>query len=527
MKAVRWVAGILVVVLLIVISLPFLIDANRFRPMLESKLTDALGRQVKVGNLKLSLLSGGVSADDLSVAGDPAFGPAPLVQAKSFHVGVELVPLLLHRKLVVTAITLDQPDIALLQNAAGEWNTPRPATGAAKPVTPAPTPESASAPLDLTVNLVKISNCRLSIGRTSGHWKPLEFDQMNLEIHDFSSTSAFPFSFSARLAGGGSVKLEGKAGPLNTDDVMTSPLTFTLKVGQVDLAACGLNDAAPDVAGVVSLDGSGTSSGQTAHVESHLKIDKLKLARHGTSSKRTVELDLAADHDLRHHSGVIRRGDIHLGQAVSHLSGTYTEQGEAVVLKMTFTGPDMAVQELEELLPPLGIVLPAGSSLQGGSVTANFSMEGPADRLVTTGSLGVNKTRLTGFDLSKRMSAIEKLAGINAGPDTEIETLGATVRVGPEGLTAQNIRLVVPAMGELNGQGTVSPANELAFQIAATVHASGLLSVAGASPIPIRVEGTSSNPIFKPDLKAIAGERVKSLEGTAGGFVRGLFGKKK
>jgi hypothetical protein len=41
------------------------------------------------------------------------------------------------------------------------------------------------------------------------------------------------------------------------------------------------------------------------------------------------------------------------------------------------------------------------------------------------------------------------------------------------------------------------------------------------------VEGTSSNPIFKPDLKAIAGEKLKSLEGTAGGFVRGLFGKKK
>ena len=56
-------------------------------------------------------------------------------------------------------------------------------------------------------------------------------------------------------------------------------------------------------------------------------------------------------------------------------------------------------------------------------------MEGPADKLVTSGSLALNHTRLTGFDLPKKMATIEKLGGIKGGPDTEIQTLSANVRV--------------------------------------------------------------------------------------------------
>ncbi|MGD0497104.1 MAG: hypothetical protein ABSC23_01575 [Bryobacteraceae bacterium] len=38
----------------------------------------------------------------------------------------------------------------------------------------------------------------------------------------------------------------------------------------------------------------------------------------------------------------------------------------------------MPVPELAELLPPMGIALPNGSSLQGGTATVSFTAEGPA-----------------------------------------------------------------------------------------------------------------------------------------------------
>src|SRR5438309_2330237 len=124
MKRFLKIFGIVIGILIVIaIALPFFIDANMFRPKLESELTDALGRQVKVGNLSLSLLSGGVAADNISIADDPKFSNTPFVQAKSLKVGVELLPLIFSRTLNVTNLTLDQPQISLVKSSDGtKWN---------------------------------------------------------------------------------------------------------------------------------------------------------------------------------------------------------------------------------------------------------------------------------------------------------------------------------------------------------------------------------------------------------------------
>ena len=80
------IVGIVVAILIVIlIALPFFINVNSFRPKLEATASEALGRQVKVGNLSLSILSGSVSADNISIAEDPAFGNTPFVTAKSLR----------------------------------------------------------------------------------------------------------------------------------------------------------------------------------------------------------------------------------------------------------------------------------------------------------------------------------------------------------------------------------------------------------------------------------------------------------
>src|SRR5689334_5497270 len=54
-RILKIVAIIVAVLIVLLIAIPFFIDANTFRPTLESNLTTALGREVKVGNLSLSL----------------------------------------------------------------------------------------------------------------------------------------------------------------------------------------------------------------------------------------------------------------------------------------------------------------------------------------------------------------------------------------------------------------------------------------------------------------------------------------
>ena len=525
----KWTGVFLAVLILGVVSLPFLINVDQFRPTLQAELTRALGREVTLGNLQLRILRGQVTADDLSVAEDPAFGKPAFIKAQSLHVGVEIWPFIMSRKLIVTNLTIDQPDIELVQAPSGNWNF---SSLGGKSTTPSDrTPSSAQMPLDLSVQLVRVTNGRLTLRRTIGHWKPLVLEQGDIELRDFSATSAFPFSVSAKVRGGGAIKLDGKAGPINPTDSAMTPVTASLSVTQLDLAGSGANDVAPTVAGLMSFSGSGDSDGTNMHIKAKLTAEKLRLARKGTPATRPVELDFSVQHNLRNHSGVLHQGDIHIGNATAHLTGTYSEQGDSMVLNMKLSGPDMPVQELEALLPALGVVLPAGASLRGGNATANLSMEGPADRLVTSGLLAVNNTRLTGFDLPKKMASIEKLAGIKGGPDTDIQTLSANVRSAPEGTSAQDIKLVVPAIGDLTGGGTINPANALDFKMSAIVHTSGLLGVIGNKPIPFTVEGTCSDPVFKPDMKTVVKEEVKSIQHdigkAAGELFKGMTGGKK
>lgn len=531
MRVAKWIGVCLAVVIAVVLSLPFLINVDQFRPTLESDLSAALGRDVKLGNLHLKIFGGEVTADDLSVAEDPAFGTPAFVQAKSLHVGVELWPFLVSRQLIVTDLNIDQPEIALVQSPKGDWNFST-LGGKSKPASAAaPAPSAARMPLNLSVQLVKITNGQLTLRRTIGHWKPLVLEQVNIELRDFSSASAFPFLLSAQVRGGGAVRLDGKAGPLNPADSAMTPVTLNLNVTALDLARSGMNDFAPDMSGIFSFNGKGDSDGVQMQMTGTLKADHLKVARNGSPAARPVELDFSVQHDLRTHAGTVRQGDVHIGKALAHLTGSYAEQGESMVLSMKLAGSDMPVPELEAMLPAIGVVLPAGASLQGGTATVELSINGPADRAVTAGSLSLNNTRVVGFDISKKMSSIEKLAGIKAGPDTEIQTLGANVRSSPEGTDAQGMRLVVPAIGELTGAGTVSPANELDFKMSAIVHASGLLAVVGNTPIPFTVEGTCSQPVFKPNLKALAGEELKSVEGDVGkaasGLIKGFLRDKK
>jgi len=77
----------------------------------------------------------------------------------------------------------------------------------------------------------------------------------------------------------------------------------------------------------------------------------------------------------------------------------------------------------------------------------------------------------------------------------------------------------------------VSPSNALDFKMTAIIHGGGLLSAVGDRPIPFTITGTSSDPVFRPDLKAVAKEQMKSIGSdvgkAAGGLLRDFLGSKK
>src|SRR5262249_6812138 len=154
----------------------------------------------------------------------------------------------------------------------------------------------------------------------------------------------------------------------------------------------------------------------------------------------------------------------------------------------------------------------------------------PVDKLVSTGNVKMENTELANFNLGEKLgAAVSALSGKNTGNDTTIQNLSSDVQMSPAGTLANNINLIVPAIGVLTAAGTVSPANELALKMNADV---------GGMGIPSGVTGTAETPKFPPDVKGIAGGLLQGfLNGQGQGnkqqqqnpvdSVMGLFGKKK
>lgn len=540
MKTALKVIGIVVAVLLVVaIALPFVVNVNSFRPQIESRLSEALGRPVTVGNLSLSILSGGVGADQLSIADDPKFSNAPFIKAKSLKVGVEMLPLIFNKQLNITEIVIKEPEIALLRNQAGVWNFSSLGKSGEKK-------SSQSSGSNLSVGKLDLTDGKISFGTIPAKRAPIVYDKVDVSVKNLSLGNAFPVTVSLRLPGGGSLKLDGALGPINTNDVSLSPLQTKLTINKLDLSQSALVDPNAGISGLADFEGTVTSDGRVAKADGTLKTTSLKLTPKGTPSGRPVEVQFAVEHNFQTESGRIVRGDVAMGKALAKLTGTYETRGETTSIRTKLVGQNMPVDELEAVLPAVGVALPPGSKLKGGTLDLNLDSAGPMDKLVTTGSVKLTNSELAGFNLGSKMSAISALSGKQTGNDTSIQNLSSDVRVAPDGTRLEKISLVIPSLGTVAGAGTVSPSGALNFTMAANLSGgavTGLTQIAGlgnkgTGSIPFLIQGTTSNPTFMPDVKGIVGSQLKGfLQGNQPGnqtnqnnpidAITGLFGKKK
>ena len=548
MKRILKIVGIVVAVLVVIlIAIPFLINVNSFRPRIEAEASEALGRPVKVGNLSLSILSGSVSADNISIAEDPAFGTNPFVTAKSLKVGVEIMPLITSKELRVTDITLEKPEITLLKTAAGKWNFSSLGGNATKASSPASS--GSSTPGNLSVGKLSVTDGKLIVGTANSKAKTHVYDDVNITVTNFSPTSQFPFKLTAKLPAGGNADISGHAGPINAADAAKTPFDAKVKVNNMDIVASGFIDPASGIAGLANFDGTLNSNGSMAKAVGTFTGNKLQFSPKGSPAQKTVVIKHTVDVDLDKQAGNITQGDVEIGKAMAHLTGAFKSEGEAQVLNMKLNAPNMPVEELEAMLPALGVVLPSGSQLKGGTLSADLAIVGPIDKLVITGPVKVSNTKLAGFDLGSKLGALSTFAGkAVSNPDTSIENFSTNARVSPEGTRADNLNLTVPAIGVITGAGTVSPAGALAFKMLANLHggvAGGLAQVAGMSSgkggIPFSIAGTTSKPEFVPDVKGMAtGLAGNALQGVVKGgklpagqagnavdALGGLLGKKK
>jgi AsmA protein len=564
------IGGIIVALFLIVLVLPFFINVNQFKPTLENKLTVAMGRKVGIGDIGLSIITGSVTVKDVSVADDPAFGTSPFLTAKSLHVGVAVLPLIFSRQLNVSSFAIEEPEITLLKNSKGTWNystlgaagqsknASSTATAPAKGGGAAPT---ATAP-GFSVDKLTIENGKITVGTVGAKAAPSVYSKVDLEASDLSYTTQFPFKLTATGPGNSDLKVEGKAGPINQTDTSATPLNATVSVEHLDLAKTGFIDPASGIAGIMDFNGSLNSDGKQMNAKGTVKANKLKASAAGAPSSVPLTVDYATDYTLASQTGVLNQGDIHIGNAVAHLTGTYDAAAQPTKVNLKMNAQGMPLGDLEGFLPAVGVVLPPGSKLQGGTLTANLTISGPVDKPVIAGPINMQNAKLAGFSMKSKLGALSSFTGLGGGgnsSDTEIQTLSANVRNDPSGTKIDNLNLVVPSIGTVTGGGTVSAAGQLDFKMVAKLAGgvgAGITQVAGGAGgiasslmggggkgnssgggIPFMVKGTTSNPQVIPDVGGAVGNMVKGSvpgmgnaanpTGAATSALGGLLGKKK
>jgi AsmA protein len=501
-------AIIVAAVIVILLCTPLFLNANSFRPKLEAELTQTLGRTVKVGNLSVSMFSGSVNADNISIADDPAFSNTDFVHAKSLRVGVELIPLVFSKTMNVTDLTLNQPEINLIRSQNGEkWNFSSLGNNnkAAEAATQSTATEasSSSAP-QLSVNKLNVNDGRVTVSQLASAQPTRIYDKVDVAVSHFSFNRSFLFKLSMSLPTSGALKLAGKAGPINANDAALTSLQAKVIVEKMNLAASGFIDPASGISGIADFVGTVTSDGGEAKTNGAFQVQQLKVAKNGSPAREPVQLQYATTYNLANQTGTINQGNITLGKAIAHMSGTYDAHIAPTSVNMKLNGQSLPVDSLEAMLPAFGVNLPPGSQLKGGTLSLDFSIVGPVDKLVTTGSFRLENSSLAGFNLGSKLSSIPAFSGKAVQNNTSIQNFSSNVRVAPEGTYANNIELVIPALGTATGSGTVSPSNALDFHMK-------------ADNIPFMIQGTTSDPKFMPDIKGMANGLMQKVVGTKNG----------
>ena len=538
----RWVKVLLVIAglfVLAIVSIRLFVHANTFRPAIEKQLSATLGRNVKLGDLSLSVFSGRLVGEDLVISDDPSFSTKPFLTAKEVRIGVSMKPLIFAHELHLRSFQIESPQINIIRATNDAWNfssmgrLASPKAGAAGDATAAGSSKDAAPALaDLSVSEVLVEDAHVVLASSPAQDPPSLYEHVKMTAHNFSLTSKFPLEVSANLAADGLVGVTGQFGPINREDTAKSPADVHISVKHLDPVAAGFLDASVGASLVADVDMHAVSDGETLTASGTMQMHNLKISKGGVATAKPLDVAYSVTQGLESNSGKIEDIAVKIGNAEIHANGTYqlaAGGAEGPLLKLKLAGQSIPIDGLQPLMNAAAVRLPNGSTLKGGTLSMNLAVNGPPKSLVIGGTIALDNTRLVGFDIGSKVHGIAALGGIKTGDTTNFEKLRATVHMTNAGVVANDVDAVIPEMGEATGNGTISPADELDFKLMVKVTSAKGISKVGVGVlttfngsgglVPVHVSGTSEDPNITADVGGIVGKKTKSFTS--------IFGKKK
>jgi len=508
-------------------------DAERQRGILSSRLAAALGRNVKLGHLGLGLFPPSLRVQDAEIAEALGFKDAAFSTAKSFQMGVRLIPLLRGR-IEVPSIVLEQPVIHLVKNAQGQWNFASLGAGpaAAQAGPPAPGPSAGASVPPLEIEEIRLKDGAITVDDFQKNLPRVTLDHISVAVTKFAPDRAFDWAVSVHPPGPESseVRASGRGGPLAKQNLAASPVEGRAVFRNVALEALAPFTGQPGLAGVFNGEADFKSDGAKAEAKGTYKAEKLRLAVNGGTALAPLsgrfEVTMPEDASRL----LIRRFELACGKAAAQLSGQ-VGFGSRPDTELRADLRDAPLADIAKLFPLFGVRLPAGSSLTAGTLTAAVRAFGPTAALKESGTVEMRNARLSGYNVAGQLASAVRLMGVDTGgQDTAIESMRVAFDADPSYTRVPDASLIIPGM-EISGQGGFNPAGALDGRgtVVLTRAASpvgGLLQKAtgSANTVPFSVGGTLEHPTFLPDVGKILSQQLAQPSSPAGKVLEGLGG---
>ncbi len=533
-------AALVALALLAAVVLPSFFNPEGQRGILASRLEASLGRKVKLGKIRLSLLPPALRVDDTEIAEALGFTGPAFSTAKQLRARVRLFPLLRGR-LEVPSVDLEEPTVQLIKNQKGEWNFASLGNPVAGPGAAAGARASSpSTPLEIGKLIIR--NGTLTVTDLQKRQPTVIFKRIFLTVKNFSREKPFDWELSVEPPGPAgpkqpNIETSGSGGPLNPANLAQSAAQGEAKFENVDLGALAAFTEQPGLAGLFNGDAKFSSDGKTARAEGSYRVERLRLGPRAGVAQAPVSGKFQLLYDSVANRLNLQQFQLGSGSAVAHTTG------QLLFNKLTTADLETRVSnaplaDVARLLPAFGVSLPAGSTLSGGTLNAQMRVRGPVQQPSRRGNLDVRNARLANYNLAGQLGSVVRLAGVDTGgKDTVIEQFKTSFMTERAYTSTKDLLLAIPGLN-ITGDGGFSEAGNLNFQGLATLtRASGavgglLQKVTGSSnTVPFKVGGTLEHPAFQPDVGRMAAQRLEEKTGgTSGGKLLkglgGIFGKK-
>lgn len=424
---------LLAIILLLVVAIlavPVFVDPNKFKPEISTAVKDNTGRDLTIdGDIKLSLFPWlGITTGALTLSNAQGFENKPFVTVATSDISVQLLPLLLEKKIAINQIVLKGLVLNLARNNQGlsNWDdftkAPDQATPPSTSVNQAPQANTSEALALFAVGKISVSDAQVS-------WQDAQADtdwlikDLNLDTEQFSFDTPVNVVLSLQAA---NVKSSFSAAikfktALTVNDKFDN---YSLQHTELQSTVSGENMPAKSLTSTLTIADAALESGKQA-----VKLTGLKLA----IGEALLSADIVGTgiKDAPDFAGNLSIAPFNLAKLLQELAISLPAMQDAKALNLLSWQSNLhATTDVIEL--------------------QNLAMT--LDDTHTQGQISVNTASQSaiGFDLALDTLALDRyLPPVNNSKKQTLASPGAALAMGAAALPVETLR-------ELNADGQVT-----------------------------------------------------------------------